>query len=134
MHPARTGPTKGLPWESHSVVSQHQAVISLNCVCEHLCFISIYCAPSCFYYYISVILGMTWSVIVGGLGMLKIFPCQWYSLPHLMPCRLAKGFIGVLYFWIEGDALLAFSTLSHSLVNHSDNCLASNLTSGFANE
>ena len=34
------GPTKLLPWEPHSA-SKHQIVRALNCVCEHLCFISI---------------------------------------------------------------------------------------------
>ena len=35
------GPAKLLPWEPRSA-SQHQVVIALNCVCEHLCVISIY--------------------------------------------------------------------------------------------
>ena len=37
----RPHPAKLLPWEPHSA-SQHHVVIALNCVCEHLCFISIY--------------------------------------------------------------------------------------------
>ena len=38
---SKSGPTKLLPRELHSA-SQHPAAVSLNCACEHLCFISIY--------------------------------------------------------------------------------------------
>lgn len=44
VHTPRSGessPTKLLPWDLHSA-HQHQAGIALRCVCEHLCFISIY--------------------------------------------------------------------------------------------
>lgn len=39
---SKNGPATQLPWELYSA-SQHQAVIALKCVCEHLFFIS-FCA------------------------------------------------------------------------------------------
>ena len=36
-----SGAAKLLPWELHSA-SQHQAIITLNCIHEHLCLILIY--------------------------------------------------------------------------------------------
>lgn len=42
VHPSsKSGPAKLLPCELHSAY-QHQVSIALNCVCEHLCFISVY--------------------------------------------------------------------------------------------
>ena len=38
---SKNGPATQLPWELYSA-SQHQAVIALKCVCEHLRFILIY--------------------------------------------------------------------------------------------
>lgn len=43
VHPSsESGPSKLLPQELYSA-SQYQAIRALKCVCEHLCFISIYC-------------------------------------------------------------------------------------------
>lgn len=42
VHPSsKSGPAKLPPCELHSAY-QHQVSIALNCVCEHLCFISVY--------------------------------------------------------------------------------------------
>ena len=38
---SKSGRAKLIPWKLHSA-PQHHAAIALNCVCEHLCFISIY--------------------------------------------------------------------------------------------
>ena len=39
-HASQSGATRLLVWKLHT--ASHQATVALNCVCEHLCFISIY--------------------------------------------------------------------------------------------
>lgn len=61
---SETGTTMFLPWELYSA-SHYQTTITLNCVCEQQCFISIYFMHSCFYYNVNVIwfyvlFGMIW--------------------------------------------------------------------------
>lgn len=46
----QSGTAKLLPQEPPRSASQHQTAMALNCVCKHLCFISIYFVHSCFYY------------------------------------------------------------------------------------
>ena len=80
MRPSsKSGPAELLPQELHSA-SQHLASIALNCVYEHLGFISIY--------------------FVHPLARCVLSN----SLLHFKPFRLTKGFIGTLYFSIAGEA------------------------------
>ena len=67
------GTTQLLPWKTNSA-SQYPAAIALNCVCEHLCFISVY------------------FVYLLGRCVLEEL------LIHFTPLQLMKGFIGMLYF------------------------------------
>lgn len=63
---------KLLPWELHSA-SQHQAATALNCVSEHLCFISIYFG----------------TLFFGSEDAQKIFPYKSMVIASLLPIILA---------------------------------------------
>lgn len=75
---SKSGPTKILSQELNSA-SQHQVTRTLNCICEHLCFISIY-------------------------FVLPLARCVLRQLfLHFIPYKLMKIFIGTPYFWIAGE-------------------------------
>ena len=76
---------KLLPGEPHSA-SQHQASIALNCVCEHLCSVSIYFMHP-----------------LARCVLRQLLLC-------FMPFRLTQGFIGILYFLIAGETCTGFWT------------------------
>lgn len=70
-------PAKLLPGERQQA-SQHQSVIALTCICEHLCLIWVYFVHSCFYHMLSVISGLmrylVWcSRLLLGVKVLKFF-------------------------------------------------------------
>ena len=85
----RNGTTQLLLWKIYSA-SQHQAAIALNCVCEHLCFISVY------FVYLLV------RCVLEEL------------LLHFTSLQLMKGFIGMLYFQIAKETWI-FKSWSYVL-------------------
>lgn len=86
------------PFPGNRPQYQQQAIIALNCILDHLCFIAIYFVrllTRCVQRYQKSLR----EAIFWGLGTLKKIQCK--LLLHLMPFWLTKG-IGMLYFWIMG--------------------------------